>query len=256
MNVSRPAQRADVFRVRRVRFVEIQHQRAAAWPRGTETRAAAGRRRPAAERAQRLPASSAARQRARISCSCLQLRGLRPSSDLFSSRSSRRSTTPRSARISSSSIARTSRAGSIAAARMRHRGIAERAHDVQRARPRCETARRRAVPWRPSGVRPAMSANSTVAGTCLRGLKSAVKPIEPLVGDARDADVGLALPPGARRFARAGQQLKEGGLAGRREPDETCSQHQSNAAWLSQDLHIANTRPSAFAVCSPGENLT
>ena len=93
-----------------------------------------------------------------------------------SSRSRRRSTTPRSARMTSSSIVRTSRAGIDGTRRMRHRGIAEHPDDVQQ---RVGVAERRDVEQRlrarlaPVDA-PAMSANSTVAGTCFLGLKSAV----------------------------------------------------------------------------------
>ena len=72
---------------------------------------------------------------------------------------------------------------------------------------------------------PAMSANSTVAGTCLRGLKSRRQPIEPLVGHPGHPDVRVGLAAAGWGVADAGEQLKESGLAGGREADESCAKH-------------------------------
>ena len=98
-----------------------------------------------AERAERLPfleraSGSAAGCPAPCSSSALL-----PFLRSRSSRSSRRSTTPRSARMTSSSIVRTSRAGSTDARRMRHRRIAKHPDDVQQ---RVGVAERRDVEQR------------------------------------------------------------------------------------------------------------
>ena len=93
----------------------------AAWPRGTGTRAAASdlRRCRSSARSGR-PSSSAVAADASARRARVRARRDRLFFRSFSSRSSRRSATPRSARISSSSIACASRAGSIDPARMGH----------------------------------------------------------------------------------------------------------------------------------------
>ena len=119
------------------------------------------------------PSSSAARQPMRICCSALS-----SAEGVFfrsrSSRSRRRSTTPRSARMSSSSIVWASRAGSIDPAgwgtdsSRKARITCTRASALRNG----TTSSRALASARPA---PAMSANSTVAGTRLRGLKRAVR---------------------------------------------------------------------------------
>ena len=171
------------------------------------------------------PASSAVLQRRRMSRS-LPSSGVLPFLRSRSSRSRRRSTTPRSARMTSSSIVRTSRAGSIVPVGCGTDGS-------RNIRTTCSSASALRNGARSSSACapvcappvPATSANSTVAGTCLRGLKSALRRSRPLVGHARDADVRFRLAARARRLARARQQLKERRLARRRESKETCSEH-------------------------------
>ena len=77
--------------------------------------------------------------------------------------------------MSSSSIVRASRAGSIDPAGAA-RGIAERAHDVQqRVGVRNGATSSERLRARPRAGDAAMSANSTVAGTCFLGLNRAVR---------------------------------------------------------------------------------
>ena len=108
---------------------------------------------------------------------------------------------------------------------MRHRRIAKHAHDVQQ---RVGVAERRDVEQRlraafaPADT--AMSANSTVAGTCLRGIEQRGQRVEPLVGHARDADVGFGLAARAgasRRWSAVGRARS----CRRRESNESCAKH-------------------------------
>jgi hypothetical protein len=57
------------------------------------------------------------------------------------------------------------------------------------------------------------------------------EPIEPVIRDARDADVDV--PFGSGSVSNAGHQLKEGGLAGRGEPDDGGVKHRNepNRKW-------------------------
>ena len=147
-----------------------------------------------------------------------------------SSRSSRRSTTPRSARMTSSSIARTSRAGSTEPAgcgTAGSRNIRTTCSSASALR-NGATSRSACAPVRAPPT-PAMSANSTVAGTCLRGLKIAVSLSSRSSGTRDDADVRVRLAglARARRLARARQQLEERGLARRGESDEACAKHRN-----------------------------
>ena len=178
-------------------------------------------------RAAARPSSSAARQRTRMSCSLLQLRRCCAFFRSRSSRSSRRSTTPRSARMSSSSIVRTSRAGSTRAGGMRHRRDRGTCARRGAARRRCGTAPRRAAPAAPA-LRAAGAGDVGELdgrGHVLLRVEQRGQLVEALVGHARHADVRVGLPAGARRVAGAGQQLKERGLARRRKPNESCAQH-------------------------------
>ena len=136
----------------------------------------------------------------------------------------RRRGRPGSARPPSSC---TSRAGSTDARRMRHRRIAEHAHDVQQRVGVAEgaTSSSACAPVCAPPA-PAISANSTVAGTCLRGLNSAVSRSSRSSGTRETPTFASALPLAARRFADAGQELEEGGLAGEGNPIRACSEHE------------------------------
>ena len=88
-------------------------------------------------------------------------------------------------------------AGIDRAGRVRHRGIAEHPDDVQE---RVGVAERRDVEQRlrarPARDGPAMSANSTVAGTRLRGLNSAVSRSSRSSGTRETPTFASPLPPG------------------------------------------------------------
>ena len=146
-----------------------------------------------------------------------------------SRRSRRRSTTPRSARITSSSMARTSRAGSTEPAGC---GTADRETCARHGATHrhCGKARRRAAPARrPSRPRHRRGRRiSTVAGTRLRGLNSAVSVSSRPSGPER-----------RRRWPRISRRVRErpgrwsgveeGCLADRGEANESCAKHRLEA---------------------------
>ena len=116
--------------------------------------------------------------------------------------------------MTSSSIARTSRAGSIDAGGMRNRGIAEHADDVEQ---RVRVAERRDVEQR-------LGAGAGAGGAghvgeldrrrhALAGIEERGEPVEALVRDARDADVRVRLAARPWRLAGARQELEEGRTA-------------------------------------------
>ena len=154
-------------------------------------------------RAAAVRSSSASRQRRRISCS-LRSSGVLPFLRSRSSRSSRRSTTPRSARMTSSSIARTSRAGSTEPAGCGTAGS-------RNIRTTCSSA---------SALRNGATSSSACAPVsraadagdvgefhrrrhALARVEERRQLVEPLVGHARDADVRVRLAAAARGASRA-----------------------------------------------------
>ena len=131
----------------------------------------------------------------------------------------------RSARMTSSSMVRTSRAGSIVpdgcgtAGSRNMRTTWSSASALRNG----ATSRSAAAPVFAPPT-PAMSANSTVAGTCLRGLKSAVS-LSSRSSGPRAPPTFASDFPAARRFARARQQLKQRRLSRRRKSDQTGTKH-------------------------------
>jgi hypothetical protein len=95
---------------------------------------------------------------------------------------------------------------------MRNRGIAEHAHDVEQG---VGIAKRGDVEQRlSSGARPGDAGNICEFDRCrdaFSRVEERCQPVEALVGDPRDADVGVGLSL-AGRLADARQELKEGGL--------------------------------------------
>ena len=235
-NSCRPASSTARSGLRQIGLVEIERRAAAAWPRGTESRAAAAASSPAAPASRSgCPASSAVRQRCRISCSFFSS-ALRRLLQVLSSRSSRRSTTPRSARMHlvlhrprrrapdrsepaacGTDGSRNMRTTCSSASALRNGGDVEQGGG--------------AAPCRPA---PPMSANSTVAGHVLLRIEERGQLIEALVGDAGDADVGVLLAAGAGRLAGAGQQLEEGGFTRRGKANESGAEHDRSAASLAR----------------------
>ncbi len=148
------------------------------------------------------PSSSAVRQRNRTSCSRRNSASF-PFLRSRSSRSRRFSATPRSARMSSSSIVRTSRAGSTDPAGWGTDGSRNMRTTCRRAlavRNGATSSSACAPDFPPPVV--AMSANSTVAGTCLRGLNRAVSRSSRSSGTREMPTLASALPP-ARGASRA-----------------------------------------------------
>ena len=147
----------------------------------------------------------------------------------FSSRSSRRSATPRSARISSSSIACASRAGSTEPDAMRDRAIAKRAHDVHERVGVLVGRRRRRAPARRRRPAPAMSANSTVAGHPFLRVVHRGQPIEPLVGHLREMPMAARSCRGraavSRRSSSAGTAWSCRWKESRSVPREAWTEH-------------------------------
>ena len=144
----------------------------------------------------------------------------------LSSRSSRRSATPRSARISSSSIACASRAGSIEPEGCGDGRIPKRAQDVNER----------------VGVLVGHDVDQRLGAAGLAGRREIGEfdgrrhpflrvvhrrqAIEPRVGHFRDADRRFALAVGRPRgFPGAGHQLKQGGLPAGTEAYEGRSEH-------------------------------
>ena len=128
--------------------------------------------------------------------------------------------------MTSSSIVLHVARGIDRARRMRHRRIAEHPHDVQQC---VGVAERRDVEQRlRAGLRAAGAGDVGEFHRrrhALARVEQRREPVEPLVGHARDADVRFRLAARARRFARAGQQLEEGGFARRGKADQSCTEH-------------------------------
>ena len=108
--------------------------------------------------------------------------------------------------------------------RMRHRGIAKRAHDVQQ---RVRVAIRHDVDERLRVAAARGHVRELHRGRhALLRLKHRRQLIEPVVGHARHADVGLGFAVRARGFVDAGEQFEEGGLAGTGETNQAGAQHE------------------------------
>ena len=204
MNVLRPAISHGVVGAAAGPLRRDSARGAAAWPTGTEIRADASHRpAPSSKRPERPPASSAARQREQDSCSLASSASL-PFFRSRSSRSSRRSTTPRSARMTSSSIVRTSRAGSTEPAGCGTDGS-------RNMRTTCSSASAlRNGATSSSAAAPGLDAGGAADVGELDGRRHVLARIEQrrqlvqaLVGNARHADVGLRLA--ARRAALPGR---------------------------------------------------
>ena len=149
-----------------------------------------------------------------------------------SSRSSRRSTTPRSARMTSSSIARTSRAGSTEPAGCGDRRIAEHPDHVQQ---RVGVAERRDVEQR---LRAGLRARHAGDVGELHGgrhplarVEQRGQLIEAFVGHPRHAHVRVRLAASRGRVADAGQELEERRLAGGRKSNQACTQHKNKSVY-------------------------
>ena len=121
--------------------------------------------------------------------------------------------------MTSSSIVRTSRAGSTEPAACGTDGIAEHADDVEQ---RVGVAERRDVEQGGGAASsppaaPPMSANSTVAGVCFFGLEERGERSRRSSGTRETPDVRVLLPGRPGSLAGARQQLEQGGLARTRE---------------------------------------